>query len=92
MTAHAHRAPFRPFDRQVRRRGTRTAPTSAARVDHAPEVLLALSAVLVVLAGPVARTFAPDSTWVAVASTLLLAAGIALAALAARDLLRPPGA
>jgi membrane protein YdbS with pleckstrin-like domain len=88
MTAHAHRAPFRPFDRH-----SPHDPHPTARVaDRAPEVLLALSAVLVVLAGPVARSFAPDNGWVAVGSALLLAVGLVLAVVATRHLLRPPPA
>jgi hypothetical protein len=91
MTAHAHRAPFRPFDRETLRRRLVTTAT-AERVDHTPEVLLALSAVLVVLAGPVARTLAPDSGWFAAGSTVLLAAGVLLAVVATRRLLRTSGA
>ncbi len=87
MTAHAHRAPFRPFDRQSRPEHVRPA---AGAADHAPEVLLALSAVLVVLAGPVARAFAPESALVASGSALLLAAGLVLAVVATRHLLRAP--
>jgi hypothetical protein len=86
MTAHAHRAPFRPFDRDHRQEPHRPAEAT----DHAPEVLLALSAVLVVLAGPVARAFAPDNGWVAAGSALLLAVGLVLAVVATRHLLRPP--
>lgn len=92
MTAHTHRAPFRPFDPEGRRHHRLDQPRTAEPVDHAPEVLLALSAVLVVLAGPVARTLAPDSGWVAAGSAVLLAAGILLAVVATRHLLRPPGA
>jgi hypothetical protein len=43
-----------------------------------------------VLAGPVARTFAPESAWVAGGSALLLAAGLVLAVVATRHLLRAP--
>lgn len=85
MTAHAHRAPFRPFDRQ-----SRPDHVGVGAADHAPEVLLALSAVLVVLAGPVTRAFAPQSALVATGSALLLAAGLVLAVVATRHLLRAP--
>lgn len=87
MTTHAHRAPFRPFDREAHRRRR---PTSAEVADHAPEVLLGLAAVLVLLAGPVARTFAPESTWVAAGSAVLLVAGVVLALVAIRHVLRRP--
>lgn len=88
MTAHAHRAPFHPFDRRARRP---EAPTTAVvSGDHAPEVLLSLAALLVVLAGPVARTVAPDSAWVAAGSALLLVTGVILAAVATWQLLRTP--
>ncbi|GGK70271.1 hypothetical protein [Ornithinimicrobium pekingense] len=90
MTAHAHRAPFRPLDRQLRRSRRLERTAAASPVDHAPEVLLALAAVLVVLAGPVARSFAPHTGWVAAASALLLAAGVVLAVVATRHLLRGP--
>jgi hypothetical protein len=87
MTAHAHRTLFHPFDREARLR-RRSAAEEVA--DHAPEVLLALAAVLVVLAGPVARAFAPDNAWVAAGSSILLGLGILLAIMATRQLLRGP--
>ena len=87
MTAHAHRAPFRPFDRERHR--TAAPGTTAGAAGHAPEVLLALSAVLVVLAGPVARAVGPDSGLTAAASALLLVTGLVLAVVATRQLLRP---
>ncbi len=83
MTAHAHRAPHRPAGGGAGRArpGTRAS-------GHGPEVLLTLSAVLMVLGGPVARTFAGEGLWLATGSTLLLGVSIVLAALAAWHLLR----
>lgn len=72
-------------------RRARSGETVAGALDptrHAPEVQLALAALLVVLAGPVARAFAPASAAVAGASVVLLAVGIVLAVLAAISLLR----
>ena len=87
MTAHTHRAHLHLFDREGRQQRRSTAARTA---EHAPEVLLALAAVLVVLAGPVARAVAPESTWVAAGSSILLATGILLAIMATRHLLRSP--
>lgn len=86
MTTHAHRAPTHLFHRT----DAGAAPTS--RAEHAPEVLLALAAVLVVLAGPVARTVAPESAWVAAGSAALLLVALALAVDAVRHLLGRTGA
>lgn len=55
---------------------------------HAPEVQLALAALLVVLAGPVARALAPTSTVMAGVSVVLLGVGLVLALLAAVSLLK----
>ena len=88
MTAHAHRAPFHPFDREARQRRRLDRSAASAGADHAPQVLLAVSAVLVVLAGPVARAVAPHNGWVGALSVLLLVAGILLAVAAVRHLLR----
>lgn len=56
--------------------------------EHSPEVLLALSVVLVVLAGPVAHALAPGSAVVALVSVVVLAVGIVLAVAGAGRLLR----
>jgi protein-S-isoprenylcysteine O-methyltransferase Ste14 len=74
--AHPHRA-RRPLVSQV-----------AHPFEHSPEVLLALSLVLVILAGPVAHALAPGSAAVALGSVLVLAAGIVLAVAGASRLLR----
>ena len=75
-TGHAHRA-------RATARDHLTHP-----LDHSPEVLLALAAVLVVLAGPVARAVSPDNPLVMAASAVLLLAGLVLAAVSATRLLR----
>lgn len=79
MTAsvHPHRAGPRPLTEHARH-----------PLDHAPEVLLALAAVLVVLGGPVARALAPHSPAVTAGSALVLLVGIVLAVVAAARLLR----
>jgi hypothetical protein len=74
---HQHRAPARPLVERARH-----------PLDHSPEVLLALAALLVVIAGPVAQAFAPQSAAVSVASGLLLLVGVTLAVSAAVRLLR----
>jgi hypothetical protein len=74
---HPHRAPARPLVELARH-----------PLDHSPEVLLALAALLVVIAGPVARAVAPQSAAVTVAAGLLLLVGVALAVAAALRLLR----
>lgn len=76
MTAHPHRG-HESFASHL-----------AHPLDHAPELLLALAAVIVVVAGPLAHAVAPASAMVAAASAALLAGGIALAVLAAVRLLR----
>lgn len=57
-------------------------------LDHSPEVLLALAAVLIVVAGPVLRTFGPTGAVTSGVSVLLLGAGVVLAVAAASRLLR----
>jgi|GEM_PF-7107507 len=86
MTAsHQHRTLI-PSARRAQRGDTVARALDPTR--HAPEIQLALAALLVVLAGPVARAFAPTSVAVAGASVVLLAVGILLAVLAAISLLR----
>lgn len=75
-TAHPHRSHSTTLDHV-------THP-----LDHSPEVLLALSALLVVLAGPVARAVSPDNVVVLGASAVLLLTGLVLATVAAARLLR----
>lgn len=70
------------------RNGSAVADALVEPVRHAPEVQLALSALLVVLAGPVAQAVAPTSAVVAGASAILLVVGLVLAVLAAVGLLR----
>lgn len=92
MTTHAHRTPFRPFDRDLRRQ--RPERAQAGPLDHGDRstgVELFLAALLVVIAGPLAEAFAPASTWVAAGSTALLVVGLALAAAAAWHLLHERG-
>lgn len=60
-------------------------------LDHSPEVVLALAAVLVVLAGPVVHATVPAHPLVELASAAVLLLGIALAVSAAIRLLRPDG-
>lgn len=57
-------------------------------LDHSPEVLLALSLVLVVVAGPVLQAVGTGSAALSVLSVVLLLAGVVLAIAAARLLLR----
>lgn len=68
--------------------GSAVADALIAPTRHAPEVQLALAAVLVVLAGPVARALAPTSTVMVGISVVLLVVGLVLALLAAVSLLR----
>ena len=72
-----------------RHRPPRSVP---ARVVHplesSPELLLALAALLIVLAGPVLRAFAPDHVVTSAASVLVLGVGLLLAVSAAARLLR----
>lgn len=75
-------------DPHVRPNGSAVADALVEPTRHAPEVQLALSAVLVVLAGPVAQAVAPESAVVAGASAVLLVVGLVLAVLAAFSLLR----
>lgn len=56
--------------------------------DHAPGALLALAALLVVVAGPVAQALAPGDPVVGGVSVVLLAAGVLLAVVAGIRLLR----
>ena len=56
--------------------------------DHSPEVLLAVAAVLIVLAGPVLTALALQGPVVSAASVVLLGVGLALAVAAATRLLR----
>lgn len=56
--------------------------------EHSPEVLLALAALLIVVAGPVLSAFAPASVLTSAAALLLLVAGLVLAVSAAARLLR----
>ncbi|WP_122260730.1 hypothetical protein [Ornithinimicrobium cerasi] len=77
---HPHRAPARPITDHARH-----------PLDHSPEVLLALAAVLVVVAGPLAQVLAPDNPAVAATAALLLLVGMVLAATAAVRLLRDRG-
>lgn len=74
---HPHRAPARPLADHARH-----------PLEHSPEVLLALAALLVVLAGPVARAFAPESAAVSMGAAVLLLAGVTLAVVAAVRLVR----
>lgn len=74
--------------RHSHRNGSAVADALVEPVRHAPEVQLALSAVLVIVAGPVAHAVAPESAVVAGASAILLVVGLALAVLAAFGLLR----
>lgn len=83
MTAHVrstalHSAP-----------GSRTADQAPATGhEHAPEVLFALSALLVVLAGPVTSAFAPRTGLVSALAATALIAGIVLAVVAGLRVLR----
>ncbi|WP_022923730.1 hypothetical protein [Serinicoccus marinus] len=83
-------SPHQPTLAAPARRGR--APRGGAAVldptRHAPEVQLALAALLVVVAGPVASALAPTSAVVAGASVVLLLVGIGLALLATISLLR----
>lgn len=74
-TAHSHHIPAALRD----------------RADHAPEVLLGAAALLVVLAGPVARGLGPEGAWVGLVAAALLGVGIVLALVAARRVLRDAG-
>lgn len=57
-------------------------------LDHSPEVLIALAAVLVVLAGPVMHALAPHNELLTGLSALPLLVGLVLAAVAGARLLR----
>lgn len=60
-------------------------------LDHSPEVLLALAAVLIVVAGPVRHAFDATGALLSGLATILLLAGIVLAVAAAWRLLRERG-
>ncbi|ANS77997.1 hypothetical protein SGUI_0601 [Serinicoccus hydrothermalis] len=86
MERSQHRPTITP-----RARRARTARGAVAALDptrYAPEVQLALAALLVVVAGPVAGALAPTSAVVAGASVVLLLVGVTLAVLATVSLLR----
>lgn len=87
MTTHTHRTPFRPFDRDARRQRLAARAAQGEHGDHLAGVELLLAALLVLVAGPVARTFAPPSNWLAASSATMLLVGITLAAAAAWHLL-----
>ncbi|MFX0537091.1 hypothetical protein ACQBAT_06880 [Ornithinimicrobium sp. Y1847] len=76
MTAHTHRSSRSIVDH------------AAHPLDHSPEVLLALAAVLIVVAGPVAHALLTPGPLMAAASALLLVVGVALAVAAATRMLR----
>ncbi|HBO54624.1 MAG TPA: hypothetical protein DD664_05940 [Janibacter terrae] len=77
--AHPHRSPARSVQQHV-----------AHPLEHAPEILLALAAVLIVLAGPVTRALAPGNVAVSALAVVLLVAGVVLAVAAAVQLVRGP--
>lgn len=56
--------------------------------EHSPEVLLALAAVLIVVAGPVLHAFAPAGVLTSATAVLLLGVGLVLAVSAAARVLR----
>lgn len=74
--------------RPQHRRHDSIAAQLAHPFDHSPEILLALAALLIVVAGPVMKAFAPDGVLMSAASVLVLGVGVVLAVGAAVRMVR----